>query len=49
MDPHIKEKAEISSIVGNWWNHDILEADTQISPLSGVLKIRSLNLLVRKI
>ena len=33
-----KGKAEISSIVGNWWNHDILEADTQISPLSGSIK-----------
>tara|TARA_B100000513_G_scaffold163892_1_gene80350 strand:- start:1137 stop:1733 length:597 start_codon:yes stop_codon:yes gene_type:complete len=33
-----KGKAEISSIVGNWWNHDILEANTQISPLSGSIK-----------
>ena len=28
----------INSIVGNWWNHDILEADNQISPLSGSIK-----------
>ena len=28
----------INSIVGNWWNHDILAADNQISPLSGSIK-----------
>ena len=33
-----KGKANTSSIVGNWWNHKILEADQQISPLSGSIK-----------
>ena len=28
----------INSIVGNWWNHGILETDNQISPLSGSIK-----------
>ena len=26
------------SIVGNWWNHKILQADSQISPISGSIK-----------
>ena len=25
-------------IIGNWWNHKILQSDTQISPLSGSVK-----------
>ncbi len=33
-----KGNVSINSIVGNWWNHDILEADSQISPLSGSIK-----------
>ena len=27
-----------SNVVGNWWNHKILQADTQISPISGSVK-----------
>jgi hypothetical protein len=26
------------NIVGNWWNHKILQADSQISPISGSIK-----------
>ena len=33
-----KGEANTNSIVGNWWNHKILEADQQISPLSGSIK-----------
>ena len=33
-----KGEANTGSIVGNWWNHKILEADQQISPLSGGIK-----------
>ena len=33
-----KGNININSIEGNWWNHDILEADKQISPLSGSIK-----------
>ena len=33
-----KGKSKIKSIIGNWWNHDILEVDSQISPLSGSVK-----------
>ena len=27
-----------NNIVGNWWSHKILQADTQISPISGSVK-----------
>ena len=33
-------KGEVSNsiIIGNWWNHKILQSDIQISPLSGSIK-----------
>ena len=31
-------EANTDSIIGNWWNHKILEADQQISSLSGSIK-----------
>ena len=31
-------EAPLNTIVGNWWNHKILQADTQISPISGSIK-----------
>jgi len=31
-------EANTDSIIGNWWNHKILEANKQISPLSGSIK-----------
>jgi uncharacterized protein YueI len=31
-------EAEIDNIVGNWWNHKILQASSQISPISGSVK-----------
>ncbi len=33
-----KGKAEINCVIGNWWNHRILKAKKQISPLSGSIK-----------
>ena len=30
--------ASLDCVVGNWWNHKLLEADQQISPLSGSIK-----------
>ena len=33
-----KGEVNTDSVVGNWWNHKILEADQQISPLSGSIK-----------
>ncbi len=31
-------KASIDNIVGNWWNHKILQTNSQISPISGSIK-----------
>jgi hypothetical protein len=33
-----KGETNTDSIIGNWWNHKILEANQQISPLSGSVK-----------
>ena len=33
-----KGEASVDSIIGNWWNHEILDARKQISPLSGSIK-----------
>ena len=33
-----KGEANTDSIIGNWWNHKILKATQQISPLSGSVK-----------
>ena len=31
-------KASNNNIVGNWWNHKILQVESQISPISGSIK-----------
>ena len=31
-------KASNNNVIGNWWNHKILQADSQISPVSGSIK-----------
>ena len=31
-------KASIDNVVGNWWSHKILQANSQISPISGSIK-----------
>ena len=33
-----KGDANLNNVIGNWWNHKILESDSQISPLSGSIK-----------
>ena len=33
-----KGKAKKYNVIGNWWNYSILEAKSQISPLSGSIK-----------
>ncbi len=33
-----KGEASTDSVIGNWWNHKILEANKQISPLTGSIK-----------
>ena len=40
--------AGTNNIVGNWWNHKLLEADTQISPVSGSVKKQLVTFLGRK-
>ena len=31
-------EASMDNIIGNWWNHELLKTDSQISPLSGSVK-----------
>ena len=31
-------EASLENIIGNWWSHKILQAETQISPISGSIK-----------
>ena len=31
-------KASNENVIGNWWNHKILQASSQISPISGSIK-----------
>ena len=31
-------EASIDNVIGNWWNHKILQSDSQISPISGSIK-----------
>ena len=31
-------EASLKNIIGNWWSHKILQAETQISPISGSIK-----------
>jgi hypothetical protein len=30
--------ASLENVIGNWWNHKILQANSQISPISGSIK-----------
>ena len=38
-----KGKASLDNVIGNWWNYQILQTDTQISPLSGSVKKQEVN------
>ncbi len=31
-------EADTNNIIGNWWNHKILQAESQVSPISGSIK-----------
>ncbi len=33
-----KGKANNNIVIGNWWNHKVLQAESQISPISGSIK-----------
>ena len=36
-------EASIDNVIGNWWNHGLLQTDSQISPLSGSVKKQVIN------
>ena len=38
-------EANLDNVIGNWWNSKILEAKTQISPLSGSIKKQTTKLI----
>ena len=40
-----KGEADRENIIGNWWNHRILQTETQISPLSGSVKKQNIEFL----
>ena len=40
--------AGTNNMIGNWWNHQILQADSQISPISGSIKEQVVIFLGRK-
>jgi len=41
-------EASINNIVGNWWNHKILQTDSQVSPISGSIKDQVVNYVGRE-
>ena len=43
-----KGEAGVDNVIGNWWNHKILIANSQISPLSGSIKEQTVNLLKKE-
>ena len=42
-------EASIKNIIGNWWSHRILQAESQISPISGSIKEQIITFIGRKI
>ena len=43
-----KGEAKPNNVIGNWWNHKILSAHSQIRPLSGSIKEQTVSLLKRE-
>jgi hypothetical protein len=37
--------ASVNNMIGNWWNHQILQVDSQISPVTGSIKKQVVNFL----
>jgi len=44
-----KGKADVDNVIGNLWRHEILIANSQISPLSGSVKEQTVNFLKKEI
>jgi len=40
--------AGTNNMIGNWWNHQILQADSQISPVSGSIKKQVVTFLAKE-
>jgi len=43
-----KGTGNLENVIGNWWNHRLLQSDTQISPLSGSIKKQSVEFLKKE-
>ena len=43
-----KGAGNLENVIGNWWNHRLLQSDTQISPLSGSIKKQSVEFLKKE-
>ncbi|MBA1339822.1 MAG: hypothetical protein FD548_000455 [Pelagibacterales bacterium] len=43
-----KGRAETSNVIGNWWNHKLLHAESQISPISGSIKKQKINFIAKE-
>ena len=41
-------EADIDNIIGNWWNHKLLQAESQISPVSGSIKKQVVKFIAKK-
>jgi|TARA_B100000427_G_scaffold41782_1_gene30473 hypothetical protein len=41
-------EASIKYIIGNWWSHKILQAESQISPISGSIKEQTVSFIGRE-
>ena len=41
-------EASADNVIGNWWNHKILQASSQISPISGSIKDQEVTFLGKK-
>ena len=41
-------EASINNIIGNWWSHKILQAESQISPISGSIKEQTVSFIGRE-
>ena len=41
-------EASIKNIIGNWWSHKILQAESQISPISGSIKAQTVSFIGRE-
>ena len=39
---------KLEHVIGNWWNHKILQSETQISPISGSIKDQVVTFIKRK-